>query len=177
MKLILLHNSIYKQCIIEVLTCRMFTDLELHSVLCWLIPRIQSPKMGSVIFPIVRAELLILLHLYICIVLAVTVMQSPGYSVCDLICEAMRCPIGLPNAQPITYIGWGTLIKWSLRYLFNETFAGRREREYNSMDMQLITRTSYYLMDRTYKVYILIYVTKYWILYRPQVGLLWNAAQ
>jgi len=33
MKLILLDNSIYKQCIIEVLTCHMFADLVLHSVL------------------------------------------------------------------------------------------------------------------------------------------------
>jgi len=53
MKLILLHNSIHKQCIIEVLTYHMFTDLVLHSVLWWLLLRIQSPKMDSVIFPIV----------------------------------------------------------------------------------------------------------------------------
>jgi len=51
--LILLHNSIYKQRIIEVLTCHMFTDLVLYSVLWWLLLRIQSPKMDSVIFPIV----------------------------------------------------------------------------------------------------------------------------
>jgi hypothetical protein len=64
MKLILQYNSTYKQCIIEVLTSHMFTDL-VHSVLCWLLLRIQSPKMDSVIFPIVWTELLILLHLYV----------------------------------------------------------------------------------------------------------------
>lgn len=142
MKLILLHNSIYKQCIIEVLTCHMFTHIGLHSVLWWLMFRIQSPKMDSVIVTIVWTEILILLHLYICIciVLAITVMQAPDI-LCDLICELMRCPIGFLNSHPTTYIGWCKLIKWSLRCLFNEATAGVGERESNSIHIQLITWT------------------------------------
>jgi hypothetical protein len=86
------------------------------------------------------------------IMLAITVMHSPGYSLCDLICEVMRCPIGFLNSHPTTCIGWGNLIKWSLRCLFNEAARGERERETNSTDMQLITWTSYALMHRTSKV-------------------------
>jgi hypothetical protein len=150
MKLILLHNSTYKQCIIEVLTCHMFTDLELHSVLWWQILRIQYPKMDSVIFPIVRTQFPILLHIYI--VLSITMTRNPGYSVCDSICEMMRCHIGFLNSNHATYIGSGKLSKWSLRCLFNEVVAGEREREFNSVDTQLITWTPNPIMLRATKV-------------------------
>jgi hypothetical protein len=78
-------------------------------------------------------------------------MQKPGYSLCDLIYEVMRCPIGFLNSHPTTCIGWGKLIKWSLRCLFNEAAAVEREGETNSTDTQLITWTSYALMRRTSK--------------------------
>lgn len=107
----------------------------------------------------------IISHIYI--VLAITVMQNPGYSLCDLICQIMPCRIGFLNSRPTTYIGWGNIIKWSLRCLFNEAVAGEGEREPNSIDMQSITWNPYPLMLRNTEVNFLTCLTKSCFLYRP----------